>query len=368
MNNIQIIDYNYSIGEAIKVYLQKFKVTLAVALQNQIVPFVKEHRYTEVTKEKNFVFYGKSKQVQEIYQKIAVISSNRSSVLIQGESGSGKELISQIIHNSGITKNKPFIKINCSVLSEDLFNKELLGKSNNMEAGDLSNIKGKFELAGEGTIFFDEICELSFDLQQKLLQVIEYKEFETDEGMTIPIRARVIASTNKNISSLVETGKFNRELLFALNVYNIKVPSLRDRKDDIPVLIVEFLNRINYELHKNVCRVPYNVVEYLQKYEWSGNTRELYNTLLLAVIKSEGEVLEIEKLPLDKPTVTCKNKTIKSSDQFNESYTLEEVEYAYILETLNKFNGNVTQACESLGITKHKLSSRLRKISPSSIN
>ncbi|RPI76592.1 MAG: sigma-54-dependent Fis family transcriptional regulator [Ignavibacteriales bacterium] len=305
------------------------------------------------------VFVGKSKNVKEIFKKVGQVCSNRITVLIHGDSGTGKELLSRIIHSAGVTKGKPFVAVNCTALTETLLESELFGHVKGSFTGAIRDKKGKFELAGDGTIFLDEISEISPELQIKLLRSLEEKEFEPVGGeKTIPIRARIITATNKNLQKLVEKGKFRKDLFYRLNVFSIYIPPLSERKEDIPLLVVEFLNRINAELHKEVRKVPYEVIEMLQNYTWHGNVRELYNTLLQAVVLSKGDVLEKENILLKEELVNQQQQTYKPSD-----LSLDEVEKIHISNLLQKYKGNKLQVCKILGITKPTLNSKIKKYS-----
>ena len=242
---------------------------------------------------------GKTQLMREIFKKIGKISSTRVNVLIEGESGTGKELITKVIHYTGITKNQPFIAVNCTALTESLLESELFGHVKGSFTGAVRDKKGKFELAGDGTIFLDEISEITPNLQVKLLRVLQEREFEKVGGeVTIPMSARVVAATNRNLNELVKEGKFREDLYYRLKVFTIDVPPLRERKDDIPSLVIHFLRKINKDLHKNVKKIPYEVMEMLQNNEWVGNVRELENILLQAVVLSKGDVLENENVLL----------------------------------------------------------------------
>jgi len=305
---------------------------------------------------KDRVFIGKSKPVKDIFKEVGQVCSSRVTVLIQGESGTGKELLSHIIHSSGVTKGKPFIAVNCTALTETLLQSELFGHVKGAFTGAIRDKKGKFELAADGSIFLDEISDISPDLQIKLLRALEEKEFEPVGGeVTIPIRARIIAASNRNLKKLVEKGKFRKDLFYRLNVFSIYIPPLSERKEDIPLLIMEFLNRINAELHKNVRKVPYDVIELLENHSWSGNVRELYNTLLQAVVLTKGDVLEKENILL-------KEKTLESSrGVVEEDMSLSELEKIHITQLFHKYKGNKFHMCKVLGITKPTLNSKIKK-------
>jgi two-component system response regulator AtoC len=297
---------------------------------------------------------GKTTQMNEIFKKIGKVSSNRVNVLIQGESGTGKELIAKVIHYSGITKDDPFIGVNCTALTESLLESELFGHEKGSFTGAIKSKKGKFQLAGNGTVFLDEISELSFNLQVKLLRVIQEREFEKVGGEeTIPMNARVIAASNKDLFKLVEDGSFREDLYYRLNVFRIEVPPLRERKDDIPLLVVHFLNKINTELHKNVFKIPYEVMELLQKNRWIGNVRELENILLQAVVLAQGDVLEKEYILLEN------NIPNELAELSIHKMTLAEVEKKYIKNILDEYNWNKKEASKILGIAKTTLYNKI---------
>ncbi len=301
-------------------------------------------------------FIGKTSVMKEILKKIGKVSTNRVSILIQGESGTGKELITKIIHYSGITKNEPFIAVNCTALSESLLESELFGHAKGAFTGAVKTKKGKFELAGEGTIFLDEISEMSTNLQMKLLRVLQEKEFERVGGeITIPMGARIIAATNRNLQKYVDEGKFREDLYYRLNVFKIEVPPLRERREDIPNLVIHLLGRIDRDLHKDVRKIPIEVMELLQKHEWIGNVRELENTLLQAVVLSDGDVLKAENLLLKKAEMN------KNEFEQVENWSLNEAIKFHVKFILDKVNWNKTKACRILKISKPTLDKRIKE-------
>lgn len=324
-----------------------------------------EQLAVSLSKEEEEEFSGKTSLVgstpvmKEIYKSIGRISSSRVTVLIQGDSGTGKELIAKMIHNSGITKGHPFIAVNCSALSESLLESELFGHVKGAFTGAVRNKKGKFELAGKGTIFLDEISEISYDLQVKLLRVIQEKEFERVGGeSTVPLEARIIAATNKNLGNLADDGKFREDLFFRLKVFTITAPPLRDRKEDIPALVIHFVKKINKELHKDVRKVPYEVMEMLQEHTWVGNVRELENTLMQAILLSKSDVIEPENILLKKPELK-KNANEPSMFSYNTNWSIAELEKFHIENVLNDVKGNKQRACRVLGISKPTLYNKL---------
>jgi transcriptional regulator with PAS, ATPase and Fis domain len=257
-----------------------------------------------------------------------------------------------MIHFEGITKNEPFIAVNCTALTETLLESELFGHVMGAFTGATRNKKGKFELAGKGTIFLDEISEISPQLQVKLLRVIQEKEFERVGGEeTIAMQARIVTATNKNLLELVEKGKFREDLFYRLNIFTIYVPPLRERKEEIPKLVIHFLKKINLELHKSVNIIPYEVMEMLKNHEWVGNVRELENTLMNAVLLAKGNILEKEYF----------NFTIYSSkkNEIKSLKTLAEAEKDHIQYVLEQVQWNKNQASKILGITKTTLYNKI---------
>lgn len=324
--------------------IEKLRIAIQRALESKslserLVSYVEEET-EEFQLEKKII--GKSPLMKEIYKKIGQLSNNRITILITGESGTGKELIARTIHYSGITKIHPFVAVNCSAVPETLLESELFGHEKGAFTGADRLKKGKFELAGEGTIFLDEISEMSPSLQAKLLRVLQEKEFERVGGeFSLPMKARIIAATNKNIEQLVNEGKFREDLFFRLNVVSIKLPPLRERKEDIPLLVNYFLKRINKELHKNVTKIPDDVMKMLIDYDWIGNVRELENVLTQAVVLSTDEILQKENILLKKHIEKKENYLL----------SLQEVEKQHIKLVLQHTNWNKPEAAKILGIS-----------------
>ncbi len=317
----------------------------------------------EEYRERHFMI-GETFQMKEIFKKIGKVSATKINVLVEGESGTGKELITRMIHFGGVTKKEPFIAVNCSALSESLLESEIFGHVQGAFTGATRNKKGKFELAGEGTIFLDEISEISPALQVKLLRVIQEREFEKVGGEdTIRMKARIVAATNKNLLKLVESGKFREDLFYRLNIFTIHVPPLRERKEEIPKLVVHFLRKINMELHKSVNIVPFNVLELLKSYDWPGNIRELENTLMHSVLMAKGNVLEEEYINF------IQKNSQKETYSF-ELISLAEVEKRHIQLVLEKVKWNKNKASKILGITKTTLYNKIAhyNLSPSQTN
>lgn len=297
---------------------------------------------------------GKTAVMRELIKQIGPISTNRTNILIEGENGTGKEVLARLIHSSGITKNQPFIGINCTALSSSLLESELFGHDKGSFTGAIKTKRGKFELAGEGTLFLDEISEMPLEMQVKMLRVLQEKEFERVGGEeSIPFKARVIAATNQNLFRLVKEKKFRRDLYHRLKVVHLRVPPLRKRKEDIPALVVHLLGKINRELNKNVIKIPYETMELLKENYWDGNVRELENTLRRAAVLAKGESIEKENVLLPN---YIDDEPIESN-----MTTLAEAQRKYIEFVLNQVNWNKHKACEILAITKPTLLKKIKE-------
>ncbi|HEX9739201.1 MAG TPA: sigma-54 dependent transcriptional regulator, partial [Ignavibacteriaceae bacterium] len=345
--------------------IDKLKITINRALENKRMSEKLSSFITDDDDDFQVenTLIGKALSMKNVYKKIGQTSSSRVTVLIEGESGTGKELVARAIHYSGLTKNKPFIPVNCTALTESLLESELFGHVKGAFTGSIRDKKGKFELAGEGSIFLDEISEISPNLQVQLLRVLQQKEFERVGGETlIPMRARIIAATNKNLNALVRDGKFREDLYFRLKVVSINLPPLRERLEDIPILVSHFLAKINKELHKNVTKVPEEVMDILKHHYWVGNVRELENTLMQAVVLSSDDVLNKENVLLRKPEPgDIKEDTV----QF---ITLAENEKNHIKKVLDAVQWEKNKAYKILGISLPTLYSKIENYKLSSFD
>jgi len=298
---------------------------------------------------------GKTPVMREIFKNVGRISLNKVNVLITGETGTGKELISRLIHFSGITREHPLVVVNCSTLNESLLEHELFGYTLGAYPGATNNKKGKFEQAGEGTLFLDEISELTDNIQTKLLRVIQEQEFEkpgADEPL--PMQARIIAATNKDLEELVKSGKFREELYYRLKVFTIALPPLRQRKEDIPELVRHLMGKLNKKLNKRVLKIGNGVIEMLKNHDWPGNVRELENTLLQAIILTRSDVLEKEHIMLMNP-----NK--EGEDESFELKSIADIESVHIKKVLDKVKWNKQEVSRILEITRPTLNAKIEK-------
>jgi len=282
-------------------------------------------------------------------------------VLVLGESGAGKELVAKAIHYASADRDKPFVAINCTAFARDLLESELFGHVRGAFTGAVGDKIGRFELAGAGSLFLDEIGELPVDLQAKLLRVLQERVFErVGDVRSIPLRARVIAATHRDLGTLVAEGAFREDLLYRLRVMEIGLPPLRDRAEDIPLLVEGLLAKINRELHKHVRIVSRETMTMLQRYPWPGNVRELENALTRAVVLSQGEVLEARHLPIATPRATAATTTPPQSSD-GELVTLREVERRHIERVLAHTEWNKRRACAILEISRPTLDRKIEE-------
>ena len=339
-----------------KELLEIIKRALEISEQNKSIsqPFTKDTR--KVIEENSLI--GKVPVMREIFKNIGRVSLNRISVLITGETGTGKELIAKLVHYSGITRDYPFSVVNCSALNDEALERELFGYEKDAFPGATENKRGKFETAGEGTIFLDEISNLSDHVQIKLFRVLQEMEFEKP-GLSepLPLKARIIASTNKNLEQLIAEGRFREELYYRLKVFTIELPPLRKRKDDINDLTYFFIQRFNRKLQKNISQVGEGVFEKLKSYNWPGNIRELENSILQAMIIVRGNVLEKDSFSL--PQNPTENEV--ESLSISALTTLDEVEKTYIKQVLYHVKWNKVDASRILGISRPTLNAKIEK-------
>ena len=321
---------------------------------------------------------GKSLQMQEIYKLIGIMASNNEIVLIEGENGTGKELVARAIHHNSLRQDGRFVAINCGAIPDPLLESELFGYVPGAFTGASAQGKpGKFELADGGTIFLDEISNMSSALQVKLQRTLQEGEIERLGGTkTIKINTRIIAATNQNLSQTVKQGDFREDLYYRVNRVLIKLPPLRDRINDIPLLVEHFIKQINSETNQNIRGVSSETTQLLQNYEWPGNVRELENAVKSAVVLSRSDVILPEHLPKEIQNPTSANALqmelksalltivkeaikLKKDSLYNELTNTLEAEL--IPTVINACNHNQTQAAKLLGISRTTLIQKLKK-------
>jgi len=307
-------------------------------------------------KEYSFVdFVGKSKVMSEIFDRVRTVAATDTTVLIEGESGTGKELLSRAIHYQSSRKDGPFVKVNCASLAETLLESELFGHDKGAFTGAVKDKPGRFELADGGTIFLDEIGDTSLALQAKLLRVLQEKEFERVGGIkTIKTDVRVIAATNKDLKQLISTGEFREDLYYRLCVVPIDLPPLRERREDIPLLVESFLQKFNTRGHR-INEVSSRAMAQLISYNWPGNVRELENAIEHAYVTSTTERIERRFLP----TPVSQAEIIRAPETENTVHGTSEK--AHILYSLEKHRWKKHDAAEDLGLSRTTLWRKMKK-------
>jgi len=299
---------------------------------------------------------GKSNKMQQIYELIKVVSQNNSTVLVQGESGTGKELIAQAIHQQSLRRDNPFVEVTCSVLSEQLLESELFGHVKGAFTGAVSDKSGRFEQADGGTIFLDEIGEISLNEQIKLLRVVQEREIMRVGGnKRIQINVRIIAATNKNLKEAVARGAFREDLYYRLNVVPIFVPSLRERKEDIPLLVNHFIKKMNKKMGKQISGISQKALNILWKDDWPGNIRQLENTIEYAIIRCRDQEIKVRDLPAE--IYDLQEESHPSSVQD----LMADIEKSALIDVLENCQWNMTQAAQKLNISRTTLWRKIKK-------
>lgn len=317
---------------------------------------------------------GKSPALEEVFVTIEKVAASPSTVLITGESGTGKELISSALHHNSPRRDRPFIKINCAAIPRELIESELFGYEKGAFTGAVSSKPGRFELADGGTLFLDEIGEIPLEMQVKLLRALQESEFERVGGVTTTrVDVRLVAATNKDLLSDVKARGFREDLYYRLNVVPINLPPLRERPEDIPLLVEHFLEKYNERLHKNVEALSNEAMDCLMKYGWPGNIRELENVLERGVLFAEGAVITVDELPRPlreeegverrAPTSSADLPTapIGPLKEIVRAHT-ETVEKDLIRRALEETGGNVTKAARRLEISRKSLQNKMKEL------
>jgi PAS domain S-box-containing protein len=308
---------------------------------------------------------GKSSQMQQIFELIEVLGDADCAILIEGESGTGKELASRAIHHESHRRSKPFMKVNCSAIVEGLFESELFGHVKGAFSGAIKDKAGKFEIADKGTIFLDEIADMPISLQPKLLRVLQDMEFErVGDNRTRKVDVRILAATNKRLIDEVQAGRFRKDLYYRLCVVPLTMPSLRDRKEDIPLLVNHFLEKC-YMRNPNrpkITEVTPSALISILDYDWPGNIRELENAIEHAYIRARKDKIDNVSLPVS-VTGSAANKE-PAIELSNSPVTIDVMQRHYIDELMRKYNGNKSMVARDLGISRTTLWRRLRETTP----
>ena len=340
----------------------EIKLTVAKALERERL--LAENRYLHAELEGRYDFsgiIGGSPAMQQVYEMASSVAVSNANVLITGESGTGKELMARSIHYSSPRKEKPFVVLNCSALSESVLESELFGHEKGAFTGALDMRKGRFERADQGTLFIDEVAEMSMAAQVKLLRVIQEHEFERVGGnKTISVNVRIVAATNKKLEDQVKDGKFREDLYYRLNVVNLNIPPLRSRREDVEPLSRHFLEKYTAETGKKITDLAPRALSCLLAHDWPGNVRELQNAIERAVVLSKGSVLTPRDFPqnLQGDDQICLQVPEKGGSL---TEILEDLERQLIIQTLQREDGSQTRAAENLGIKRTTLRYKMEK-------
>lgn len=302
---------------------------------------------------------GKNKEIKQIINVLESVAQTDSSVLITGESGTGKELAARAIHLNSTRRIGPFVAVNCSAFAESLIESELFGHEKGAFTGAIKSKVGRFELAQNGTLFLDEIGDLSITVQTKLLRVLETKEIErVGANKIIKIDTRIIAATNKDLEREIEAGRFREDLYYRINVMNIQLPPLRERKDDLPILVNHFIEKFNSKFEHNIKHFSSSAFDILMDYNWPGNIRELENVIEHCFVLCDSDVIQIEHLPKRLREGNFHSITESISNNFNH---FKDAERNIIINTLKKHNGNRSKTAKELNIHPTTLWRKMQK-------
>lgn len=340
--------------------IEALKMTIKKALKIEEMSKTIDYLKDQVLQAYDKRIISASKRMQEIFDIIEKVAPTTATVLIAGESGTGKELIASAIHHKSDRKDKPYIKINCGAIPENLLESELFGYEKGAFTGAQNRKAGRFDRAQGGTLFLDEIGELPMSLQVKILRVLQEHEFERVGGTeVINANVRILAASNRNLDKMVREGTFREDLLYRLKVIPIEIPALRERKEDVPLLINYFIEKFCGEMNKSSIHIEKEVLNILQEYDYPGNVRELENIIERLVILSVDNLISASMLPREVIKGAFRLKVPCTLPQ--EGISLEEVEESLIRQALERTQNNQTRAAKLLGLSRHALIYRMEK-------
>jgi formate hydrogenlyase transcriptional activator len=304
---------------------------------------------------------GDSAAFRKVLDQVAVVAPTRSTVLLYGETGTGKELIARAIHNASPRRERTFVKLNCAAIPSALVESELFGHEKGAFTGAFAQKRGRFEVADHGTLFLDEVGDIAAELQPKLLRAIQEQEFErVGSNRTIRVDVRLIAATHQDLRAMIRENRFREDLFYRLNVFPIEIPPLRERREDIPLLVHYFVSRLSREMQKTIRRIPREALDALTNAPWPGNVRELENFIERAVILTKGEELQVPIKELEEPALAG-----MQAGATHAASTLRESERRVIVEVLKASGGKVAGpggAAERLGLKRSTLRNKMRRL------
>jgi DNA-binding NtrC family response regulator len=336
--------------------IDKLSLIVNRALENSSLKRQNRELLNQLKKRYSFEsIIGKSAPMKQVFETIELVAPSRANVLIYGESGTGKEMIADAIHHNSPRREKPYVKVHCAAIPETLLESELFGHEKGAFTGAIARKRGRFELANQGTLFLDEIGEISPQMQVKLLRVIQQREFERVGGEG-PIRVdlRIISATNKNLKEEIDRGNFREDLYYRLDVVSIHVPPLRERRDDVPLMVHKFIEEFSQENEKSVEGITNGALQALVSYRWPGNVRELRNVIESIVVLTRKSIISEQDIPS-----YIMSKDERSSLRLPAGVSLPEAEKQLILFTLENSGGNKTKTAETLNIGRKTLHRKL---------
>jgi formate hydrogenlyase transcriptional activator len=322
------------------------------AYQRQSGPWLLDSSLSDAGGDNICEMVGRSAALKKVLGEVETVAPTTATVLILGETGTGKELIARTVHRMSARKDRPFISLNCAAIPTGLLESELFGYERGAFTGALSQKIGRFELANRGTLFLDEVGDIPLDLQPKLLRALQEKAFERLGGTkTIPIDVRLVAATNRNLTQMMGARLFRSDLYYRLNVFPITSPPLRDRPEDVPILARHFAQKYARQMDKQLETIPVDTMQALVSWRWPGNVRELENFMERSVILSGG------------PTLRCPLDELQADELATDKGSLAEMERDYIVSVLRETDGVVSAAATRLGVPRTTLNAKMRKLS-----
>jgi len=333
------------------------KILLVIKNLLSVHQLQEENRLLRQQVERNYQIVVGSSKMRELLAQISVAAPTNSWVLITGENGTGKELIARAIHDQSRRQKKPFIEVNCAAIPEELIESELFGHEKGAFTGAISSKKGKFELADGGTLFLDEIADMSLKTQAKILRVLQEQKFQRVGGIsTSTVDVRVIGATNKSLKDEIEKGAFRQDLYYRLNVIPFHVPSLRERQEDISILVDYFLKLMAKENGKKPKKITKSALRMLEKYDWPGNVRELKNIVERLFIMTGFDEITIEDIPL-----SIRERGL-GDENFNGDFKRAKMQFekTYLKKKLKEFNGNVSKTARAIGMERTNLHRKMK--------
>jgi len=350
--------------DEIEIKIEKALRSGKLVKQNKELSLENEYLRSEFASDFSEII-GNSKAIIEIFNQIEKVANVNSPVLIWGESGTGKELVARTLHYNSDRKNKPFVRVNCAALAQNLLESELFGHEKGAFSGAIRKKPGRFEIAQNGTIFLDEIGEISLDVQVKLLRVLQEREFERVGGTeTLKMSARIITATNHNLKKLINKNRFREDLYYRLNVVPIYLPPIRERKEDISLLVNHFIKKYSAEAKKQTLSIKDDALQMLTEYEFPGNIRELENIIERAIVMSSGNILTLKDFPesiVEGITPNRTNQATTKKEEIGLTYLVKNYEEKLIREVLARNVGNISKTAKELKINRTTLRYKMEK-------